>query len=100
MARFSSAAQLHAYVQTAMPYWQPGILSEEEGWQVTAFLLRENDLWSGGGELGPENASDLDLSAARRRIRWPGVFALAVTALLLSSLVVFLWRRRFMDERE
>jgi hypothetical protein len=39
-----------------MPYWKPGLLTEEEAWQVTAFLLRENNLWEASTELTASNA--------------------------------------------
>lgn len=59
LAKFSSGAQLHAYIQAAMPFWKPGSLSEEDAWKVTAFVLRENRLWNGVGELNETNAGDV-----------------------------------------
>jgi hypothetical protein len=47
LQRFPNALILKSYIFAAMPYWKPASLSEEETWQVTAFLLRENDLWDG-----------------------------------------------------
>ena len=55
LRKFPTAANLHGYISAAMPFWKPGILTEEQSWQVTAFLLRDNGLW-GGGEVGPANA--------------------------------------------
>lgn len=42
LGKFTTAARLNAYIMVAMPYWKPGSLTEEEGWLVTAFLLRGN----------------------------------------------------------
>ena len=56
LSKFGDAAQLNAYIRAAMPYWKPGSLTEEEAWRVTAFLLRENGLWNGIGELNASNA--------------------------------------------
>ena len=42
-----------------MPYWRPASLTEEEAWQVTVFLLRENDLWAGQDELTASNADTI-----------------------------------------
>ncbi|GAB4449124.1 MAG: hypothetical protein OHK0041_10140 [Anaerolineales bacterium] len=57
LAKFSDAAQLQAYIRAAMPFWKPGSLSDDEAWRVTAFLLRQNGLWQGTGELDASNAA-------------------------------------------
>lgn len=57
LGKFSDAAQLNAYIRVTMPFWKPGSLTEEEAWRVTAFLMRENGLWSGSGELNASNAT-------------------------------------------
>jgi cytochrome c len=44
LGKFTTAARLNAYIRTAMPFWKPGSLTEEESWLVTAFLLRENGI--------------------------------------------------------
>ncbi len=56
LQKFSNAAVLRAYIFAAMPYWKPGSLSEEDSWQVTAFILRENKLWAAQDELTASNA--------------------------------------------
>jgi mono/diheme cytochrome c family protein len=56
LAKFGDAAQLNSYIRATMPYWKPGLLTEEEAWQVTAFLLRENNLWDASTELDASNA--------------------------------------------
>ena len=62
LAKFSDAAQLNAYIRAAMPFWKPGSLTEEESWRVTAFLLRENDLWDASTELNASNAANLKIA--------------------------------------
>jgi hypothetical protein len=62
LAKFTDAAQLNAYVRATMPYWKPGSLTEEEAWSVTAFILRENDLWDGRTELNVANAAGVRIS--------------------------------------
>lgn len=61
LAKFTDAAQLNAYIRATMPFWNPGILTEEESWRVTAFLLRENDLWDASTELNASNAADVKI---------------------------------------
>jgi len=57
LQKFSNAAALRSYIFATMPYWKPGSLAEEETWQITAFLLRENNLWPAHDELNASNAN-------------------------------------------
>ena len=61
LAKFTDAAQLHAYIRATMPFWKPGSLTEEGSWRVTAFLLRQNDLWKASTELNASNAADVKI---------------------------------------
>jgi hypothetical protein len=61
LAKFTDAAQLNAYIRATMPYWNPGTLTEEEAWRVTAFLLRENDLLDQATELSAANAANVKI---------------------------------------
>jgi cytochrome c1 len=61
LAKFSDAAQLNSYIRAAMPFWKPGSLTEQEAWNVTAFILRENDLWKDAVELGASNAASVKI---------------------------------------
>ena len=59
--KFTDAAQLNSYIRTAMPFWDPGSLTEEQAWRVTAFLMRENGWWNGIGELNASNAGEVQI---------------------------------------
>jgi len=61
ISKFSDAAQLNSYIRVTMPFWQPGSLTEEEAWRVTAFIMRENGLWDGIGELDVSNAGEVKI---------------------------------------
>jgi cytochrome c len=61
LAKFSDAAQLHSYIRATMPFWNPGSLTEEEAWRVTAFILRQNGLWDASTELNASNAPDVKI---------------------------------------
>lgn len=56
LQKFADASVLYGYIRGAMPYWKPGSLTDEEAWQVTAFILRQNGMWNGAGELNEANA--------------------------------------------
>ncbi len=62
LQKFGNAAALRAYIKAAMPYWKPGSLTDEEAWQATAFLLRENGLWDARADLTSENAAEILLA--------------------------------------
>lgn len=59
VGKFADAAQLNAYIRATMPFWDPGSLTEEDAWRVTAFLMRENGLWNGSRELNASNAAEV-----------------------------------------
>jgi mono/diheme cytochrome c family protein len=59
LAKFTDAAQLHAYIRATMPFWKPGSLAEEDAWSVTAYILRQNRLWSDAADLNESNAASV-----------------------------------------
>ena len=65
LQKFSNAAFLRGYTYATMPYWKPASLTEDETWQVTAFLLRENGLWDAKEELNASNASQVMVSGQK-----------------------------------
>jgi cytochrome c5 len=42
LLRFQDVADLQAYIKVNMPWHAPGSLTDQEYWQLTAFLVREN----------------------------------------------------------
>jgi mono/diheme cytochrome c family protein len=62
--RFQNAALLQGYIGERMPWEKPGSLTEDEYWQVTAYLLQANGLNQDKEPLGPQNAAGISLVAA------------------------------------
>ncbi|HEX5807677.1 MAG TPA: c-type cytochrome [Anaerolineales bacterium] len=87
LAKFSDASQLNAYIRATMPFWNPGSLTEEEAWRVTAFILRQNNLWNGTTDLGPSNASGVKIP--RAAFLTPAVTSQPVQA--RESNGIFIW---------
>lgn len=56
LQRFTTAQELNTYIQTKMPWWDPGSLSESDSWNLTAYLLRENGVLSKTSQLDINNA--------------------------------------------
>lgn len=62
--RFSEPANLFEYLRLTHPPQTPGILTDEQYWALTAFLLVENGQLPSEGEVGPlaeEHARQLNL---------------------------------------
>ena len=64
LAKFTDAAQLNSYIRAAMPFWKPGSLTQEQAWQVTAFILRENGIWNDLAPLNETNANTVKILRA------------------------------------
>ena len=61
LAHFANAATLHAYIRAAMPRYDPGVLSEDEYLDITAFLLELNGLLPEGVTLSEANEASVTL---------------------------------------
>lgn len=59
LQKFETAASLRSYIFAAMPYWKPASLTEEETWQVTAYILRESKRLPADVELNDSNAASI-----------------------------------------
>jgi hypothetical protein len=61
LPRFETGAELYEYIRTQMPWQAPGILSDEEYLQITAFLAQAHGADPGDEPLTPERVGELDL---------------------------------------
>ena len=61
LARFQTALDLYEYIKENMPWHAPGTLSEEEYWQLTAYLVRANGKDPGLEPLTPSRAAAIRL---------------------------------------
>jgi mono/diheme cytochrome c family protein len=62
LAKFGSAAGLNAYLQAAMPRYEPGRLTDEEYLDITAFLLALNQELPEQATLTAENMTTILLT--------------------------------------
>jgi len=85
LAHHQTAAGLYQFLRSRMPWQAPGILSDEEYWQLTAFLAQANGISWGEGPLGPDNAANvaLDARASSPQGSALGAHTLGIGALLL-----------------
>ena len=57
LARYQNAQELHDYILASMPWWDPGQLTDEEAWQVTAYILDMHEVLPDDFVLTEQNAS-------------------------------------------
>jgi mono/diheme cytochrome c family protein len=62
LASYHDARSLHDYIEMAMPYDEPGSLSIEEYWAVTAYLIADRGLARLEAPLSAEGAKGVRLS--------------------------------------
>lgn len=63
LTKFETMAQVYGFMSAAMPYQDPGYLTDEEYLAMTAFLAREHGLWN-GTTLNPDNLENFRLRPA------------------------------------
>ncbi|MCZ7567502.1 MAG: c-type cytochrome [Ardenticatenaceae bacterium] len=95
LARFQTAQQLFEYLRAQMPYHAPGLLSDQDYWALTAFLLDAHRVPAGGRALDATTAPAVQLRPAPVPSSGVVPWRLAATSgailLVLAGLVV--WRR-------
>jgi cytochrome c len=64
LAKFPNAANLYGYIHATMPYQAPNSLTDEEYYQIVAFLLRGNGLIDGQTEVNDSSAAQIVVSRA------------------------------------
>lgn len=64
LAKFATAANLYGFIHAAMPFQKPNSLTDEQYYQITAFLLRQNGLIDDQTEVTASNAAQIIVSRA------------------------------------
>jgi len=59
LKQYGSAGGLFAFIRTSMPFQDPGSLTDEQYYAITAFLIRENGLLDLTGPVDASNADAL-----------------------------------------
>lgn len=62
LAAYGTAAELFAYTRSTMPPAAPGSLSDQQYWDVTAYLLSTRALLPAEMLVGPETGDEIELS--------------------------------------
>lgn len=94
LTRFNNAQELFQYLSETMPWWNPGYLTTEQYWQLTAFLVREQGGLPENVELDATNAVIFNL---RPNVPPPGDLRpqiILVASLLILAAGLFLVQNR------
>ena len=89
---FNTAQDIYNFMRKAMPFNQPGSLSDEQYLQLLAYLLEQNRLAPEGVQLEPASLSNIPLHGAitPTAIASPPATATDNSALLLIGAIIFL----------
>ncbi len=106
LQKFANATALQGYIKGAMPFWKPGSLTDDQAWQVTAFILRANGLWDARAELNASNADQVRVGAneavptstpplaakgqSSSRVMWPLVIGVILVPTIILLLLILL----------
>ena len=90
---YSNAGELFDVIYETMPWWNPGSVSDEGAWELTAYLMRAR------GEIHPDTSLDagnapiyrLHTPAPEVADESPGVAALLIT--LTIGTIAFVWKK-------
>ena len=101
MARFYTASDLHHFISTYMPWQNPGKLTEDQSWQVTAYILHMNNI-DPDFDLNAETASRIKLGRKPVSTPKPDVdkplhiltLGMPILVLLVGALLYYLKRSR------
>ena len=77
---FPTAYDVYTFIHTRMPWQAPGTLTDEEYWQLTAFLLRANHLVDNAIVLDADNAASVQLRPGQTPTATATVTAVAAQA--------------------
>ena len=88
--RFNTATELQQYILNTMPWWDPGSLTEDQSWQLSAYLMRVR------GELGDQVTLDAGNAAVYKlRVLYtpipnprPGMLLLAFSLALVAVALI------------
>lgn len=92
LSRFNSAAELQQTISETMPWWNPGSLTEEQSWQLSAYLMNVRTELGDGVTLNAGNGPIYGLHVPYRPAPnpRPGILLLAFA---LAMVTVALIRR-------
>lgn len=90
LTRFNNGQELFDYIADTMPWWNPGSLTREEFWQLTAFLMRGHNALPAEIMLDETNAAVFNLHPVAPLPENPRNSVLFISALLFLTAIFFI----------
>jgi len=94
LGRFNNAEELQHVIATSMPWYRPSLMTAEERWQVTAYLLRQQGVLPPKVTLNEGNAPIFRLRTQAPAVEEERPVTEAVIGLLVVAVVGVLWHYR------
>jgi mono/diheme cytochrome c family protein len=94
LGRFTTAEELQHVIATSMPWYRPSMMTDEERWQVTAYLLRQQGVMPPQVMLDEGNASVFHLRTSAPKVAEEKPVTIAVIGLLAVAAVGIVWHYR------
>ena len=94
LGRFNNAEELHRLIATSMPWYRPSFMNEEESWQVTAYLLRQQGVMPPNVTLTEGNAPIFRMRTPAPSLEEERPIAAAALGLLAVAIVGVVWHYR------
>jgi hypothetical protein len=94
LGRFNNAEELHQLIATSMPWYRPSYMNAEEGWQVTAYFLRQQGVMPPQVFLNEGNAPIFQLRTPAPALEEERPLTAAMIGLLVVTVVGVVWHYR------
>lgn len=85
LTRFKNAQELHDFIGASMPWWDPGQLTDEESWEVSAYVMKLHKVMPMDFVLSSKNASAITTQYAVPQPVNDRPAVIALTSLLALS---------------
>jgi mono/diheme cytochrome c family protein len=93
LARFNTAEELHGHIATSMPWWNPGSLTEEQAWNLTAYLLENRGELTRGVTIDDGNTPIIRMHIPATPVLDYQPGAIALIASLTIVAIAFILRK-------
>jgi hypothetical protein len=94
LGRFNNAEELHRLIDESMPWYRPSFMNEEESWQVTAYLLRQQGIMPPKVTLNEGNVSIFRLRTPAPSLEEERPLTAAMIGLLVVAVAGVVWHYR------
>jgi hypothetical protein len=84
-AHFPEALELFSYLQTTHPPQRPGVLAEEDYWDLTSFVYYKNGFLEADERLGASIQQTIQLNPINAGIVFVGLLIVVAAALIIQT---------------